>query len=179
MPKGGIQKLRWPDFGHFWPPSYHWLTFSKKFLNFYERKSIDRWHIPHHLPTPSCQRSFWMPPKTVNFVSAIPILSKVISFESSVHLANAKLLDRKLKLFSYTKKNKKKFREVYRSKSSVIYWAIFNHCYTSTNFLLRVLCWVFLIRSSALALLIYSSCSIPVSITKTKIFVALSRLFMI
>lgn len=61
-------------------------------------------------------------------------------------------------------------RKLYNVEFSIIYWAIFNHCYTSTNFLLRVLCWVFLIRSSALALLINSSWSIPVSITKTKIF---------
>ena len=31
---GGIQKLRWPNFSHFWSPTYQWLTFSKLFHTF-------------------------------------------------------------------------------------------------------------------------------------------------
>ena len=62
FPLGVVQKLRWQDFGIFWPPTYPWLTFLKDFLSYYVVKSTYRWHFPYHLPTSSCQRSFWMTP---------------------------------------------------------------------------------------------------------------------
>ena len=59
---GVIQKLRWQDFGLFWPPTYPWLTFLKEFHAIYVKKCTLRWHFPYYLPTSSCQRSFWMTP---------------------------------------------------------------------------------------------------------------------
>ena len=59
---GVIQKLRWQDFGLFWPPTYPLLTFLKEFHHFYVINSTYPWHSPHHLATFSCQRSFWMTP---------------------------------------------------------------------------------------------------------------------
>ena len=62
--EGVVQKLRWQDFGLFWPPTYLWLTFLKEFHAIYVVKCTLRWHFPYYLPTSSCQRSFWMTPYT-------------------------------------------------------------------------------------------------------------------
>ena len=53
--KGGIHKLRWQDFAHYWPP-----TLVKEFL--YDCTD-DISSTTLYLPTSSFQRSLWTPPK--------------------------------------------------------------------------------------------------------------------
>ena len=64
---GGIQKLRWPFFALFWPPTYLWLTLL---LN---RDYYYSWHLVNHLPTPFGQRSFWMPPNVKESFNSISV----------------------------------------------------------------------------------------------------------
>ena len=59
FPSKGHSKTTLTWFGHFL--SQPWLTFLKEIYNFYEEKSICRWHFSYHVPSLSSQRSFWMP----------------------------------------------------------------------------------------------------------------------
>ena len=63
---GVVQKLRWPNFAHFWPPTHPWVTFLKEFLYYYfKEKSAYLWHFQYHLSTSSCQHNLWTTPSYI------------------------------------------------------------------------------------------------------------------
>ena len=63
---GVVQKLRWPNFAHFWPPTNLWVTVLKEFLYYYSKeKSAYRWHFQYQLSTLSCQHNLWTTPSYI------------------------------------------------------------------------------------------------------------------